>query len=123
MYELLFKSHFAAAHSLRGYQGSCERLHGHNWQVDVALRADRLDSLGMVVDFREVRAKVEGILDELDHHHLNELPAFEEANPTTENVAEWIFKHLRTHLPDGVKLHKVTAWESENCGASYAGEG
>ncbi|NQT18635.1 MAG: 6-carboxytetrahydropterin synthase QueD [Planctomycetes bacterium] len=120
MYELLFKSHFAAAHNLRGYQGDCERLHGHNWRVDVALTADRLDRMGMVVDFREVKALVDGLLKELDHHYLNELPAFEETNPTTENVAEWIFKHMATHLPDGVKVHKVTAWESDNCGASYA---
>jgi len=119
MYELTFTAHFAAAHNLRGYNGSCERLHGHNWRVDVVLRSPRLDPLGMVVDFREVKATTKSLLDELDHRYLNELPAFAEANPTTENVAKWVFEKLRDRLPEGVGVHKVTAWESENCGASY----
>ena len=123
MYELLFKTHFAAAHNLRGYKGSCERLHGHNWKVDIVLRADRLDRLGMIVDFREIKANVNGLLAELDHQYLNELPAFEEANPTTENVARWILENLGGRLPDGVEIHKVTAWESDNCGASYSARG
>ncbi len=106
---------------MRGYEGSCERLHGHNWRVDVVVRAERLDALGMVVDFREVKAITSSLLEELDHHYLNELPAFEEANPTTENVARWVFEKLAGNLPEGVVMHKVTAWESENCGASYWG--
>jgi 6-pyruvoyltetrahydropterin/6-carboxytetrahydropterin synthase len=119
MYELHFTTHFAAAHNLRGYQGSCERLHGHNWKVDVTLESDRLDSLGMVVDFREVKSTTNSLLEELDHRYLNDLPAFAEDNPTTENVARWIFGKLDERLPDGVRVERVTTWESENCGASY----
>ena len=119
MFELVFQSHFAAAHNLRGYQGSCERLHGHNWKVDIALRAEKLDPLGMVVDFRDVKAIAHGLLDSLDHRYLNELAPFQEVNPTTENVAKWIFEELRSLLPASVKVHKVTAWESDHCGASY----
>jgi len=119
MYELVLTTHFAAAHNLRDYEGSCERLHGHNWQVDVHLRAERLNNLGMVIDFRELKAITRRLLDELDHRYLNELAAFETANPTTENVARWIFDQIRNKLPDGVSVHKVTAWESQGCGASY----
>jgi len=87
------------------------------------LRADRLDRLGMIVDFREVKATVNSLLAELDHQYLNELAAFQEANPTTENVARWVFEGLGSRLPSGVEVHKVTAWESDNCGASYMARG
>jgi len=119
MFELLLQSHFAAAHNLRGYHGSCERLHGHNWRIDVVLRARQLDSLGMVVDFRDLKAVLNDLLAAVDHRYLNELPAFQQANPTTENVARWIFDELGGRLPESVAVHKVTAWESDNCGASY----
>jgi len=119
MYELFLTTHFAAAHNLRGYEGACERLHGHNWRVDVLLRAERLDALGMVMDFRDLKAATKRLLEGLDHRYLNELPAFETENPTTENVSRWIFENLRGELPDGVSVYKVAAWESQGCGASY----
>ncbi|HUW30930.1 MAG TPA: 6-carboxytetrahydropterin synthase QueD [Planctomycetota bacterium] len=122
MYELVFQTHFAAAHNLRGYQGSCERLHGHNWKVDVVLRADKLDQLGMVIDFRDIKSATKGLLDSLDHRYLNELDPFHEANPTTENVSKWIFDELGKLLPAHIRIHKVTTWESENCGAAYVSE-
>jgi len=119
MFELVFQTHFAAAHNLRGYEGSCERLHGHNWKIEVYLRAEKLDRLGMVVDFREIKATARGVLDSLDHSYLNELQPFKDENPTTENVAKWVFEELRKLLPAHLEVHKVTAWESEHCGASY----
>lgn len=122
MYELVFQTHFAAAHNLRGYQGSCERLHGHNWKVDVVLRAGKLDQLGMVIDFRDIKSAANGLLDSLDHRYLNELDPFHEANPTTENVAKWIFDELGKIIPAHIKIHKVTAWESDDCGAAYVSD-
>ena len=119
MFELIFETHFAAAHNLRGYQGSCERLHGHNWKVVVYLRAVKLDRLGMVIDFREAKAITGRLLDDLDHRYLNEVGPFKTENPTTENVARWIFDELCKLLPQHITVHKVTAWESEHCGASY----
>ena len=119
MYEISYETHFAAAHNLRGYSGSCERLHGHNWKVQVLLRASTLDELGMVLDFRDVKARVDGLLDTLDHGYLNTIEPFTAANPTTENIARWIFEELGKKLPDSVSVHKVTVWESERCGASY----
>ena len=78
MYELLIQTHFAAAHRLREYAGNCERLHGHNWRIDVVLRAPALDSLGMVIDFRDAKRLIEDILRGYDHQYLNELDAFRE---------------------------------------------
>jgi 6-pyruvoyltetrahydropterin/6-carboxytetrahydropterin synthase len=122
MYELLIQSHFAAAHRLREYTGNCERLHGHNWRIDVVLRAPKLDRLGMVIDFRDAKRLIEDILDGLDHQYLNELDAFRELNPTTENIARTIFDALAAKLPPEIALTKVTAWESDLCGASYIAE-
>ncbi|HUS57199.1 MAG TPA: 6-carboxytetrahydropterin synthase QueD [Planctomycetota bacterium] len=119
MYELVYETHFAAAHHLRGYSGSCERLHGHNWKVIVLVRAAQLNELGMVLDFRDVKAHVDGLLNSLDHEYLNDLAPFTVANPTTENIAKWVFDELGKLLPKAVSVRKVTVWESERCGASY----
>lgn len=119
-YELLVRTEFAAAHRLHGYDGDCERLHGHNWKVDVVLRGERLDGLGMVVDFRDAKRLIQEVLEEFDHQNLNELPRFETANPTTENIARAIFEALAERLPEGLAVARVTAWESDQCGASYS---
>ena len=122
MYELILKTHFAAAHRLREYDGDCERLHGHNWGIDVRVRTETLDDLGMVADFREVRRLVHEIIDKLDHHFLNDIPPFDKLNPTTENIARFIFDGLAGVLPGDVTPAGVTAWESEGCGVTYSGE-
>jgi len=111
---------FAAAHRLREYDGNCERLHGHNWKVDVVLRGENLDKLGMVLDFRDAKRLLNQVLDELDHSYLNELEAFRQQNPTTENVARVVYDALAARLPDGVTVARVTAWECDHCGASYS---
>lgn len=119
MYELTVESEFAAAHSLREYHGKCENLHGHNWKVQVVLSAGKLDKLGMVMDFRDVKRLVGEILDGLDHRHLNELEEFKRQNPTTENIARVLHERLSARMPDGIAVGKVTVWESEKSGASY----
>ena len=121
MYELVVKTQFAAAHRLREYDGNCERLHGHNWTIEVRIRTDRLDQLGMVADFREVKRLVQGVTDKLDHHFLNDIPPFDKVNPTTENIARFLFEELEPVLPEGVCPASVTAWESDGCGVSYSG--
>ena len=120
MFELVVETDFAAAHNIREYGGNCERLHGHNWKVRVELRARRLDRLGMVMDFREVKARLTEVLKLLDHQYLNEVEPFRKKNPTTENIAYFIFGRLSPALAKGVSVGKVTVWESERCAASYA---
>ena len=119
MYELIVESEFAAAHSLRGYDGKCEHLHGHNWTVEVVLAGEKLDNLGMVMDFRDVKGVIEEVLDGYDHQHLNELADFRELNPTTENIARILHARFTKRMPQGIAVEKVTVWESERCGASY----
>jgi len=119
MFELTVRTEFAAAHCLRGYKGACEKLHGHNWKIDVVLRSARLDKLGMVMDFKEVKAALAQITGTLDHRLLNDLPPFRKANPTSENVARFIADRLAKRLPRGVRVKSVTSWESDRCGATY----
>ncbi|HUT36691.1 MAG TPA: 6-carboxytetrahydropterin synthase QueD [Planctomycetota bacterium] len=119
-YELHIQAEFAAAHRLREYDGNCERLHGHNWKVDVVLRGERLDRLGMLIDFREAKGLLRGVLEPLDHQCLNDLDAFRHTNPTTENIARMLYEALAVRLPEGIAVAKVTAWESDGCGATYS---
>ncbi len=91
-------THFSSAHSLRGYQGNCEELHGHNWKVGVQIAAETLDNLGMVIDFKVLKQKLHQIIQRLDHKHLNDLPPFDALNPSSENIAFYIFQELKKSL-------------------------
>lgn len=119
VFELIVETDFSAAHNLREYKGQCERLHGHNWKVQVVLKAENLNNSGMVMDFREVKIILEEILSTFDHAYLNELPAFKVLNPTTENLSRLLYHELRGKLPAGVMVSRVTTWESDRCGAVY----
>ncbi len=120
MYEVMIKSVFSAAHSLRGYGGKCENLHGHNFRVDVYAKARKLDNIGLSIDFHILKQKTQIIFNELDHKNLNEIPYFPEVNPSSENIAAYIFYQLKSELNDGnVSIHKVDIWESESSCASY----
>lgn len=120
MYEITIETHFASAHRLRDYNGECERLHGHNWNVKVSIASEKLNDLGMVMDFKDLKNKTNKLMDEFDHQYLNEVPPFTELNPTTENIAKYLFDELsKTIDTDFVKVSKVAVWESPTCSASY----
>jgi 6-pyruvoyltetrahydropterin/6-carboxytetrahydropterin synthase len=122
MYEVKVVTQFAAAHQLRMFQGKCEKLHGHNWRIEVCLAGDRLNDAGLLMDFREVKEATNGILEELDHSFLNELPQFRDRSPSSENIAAYVFQKLTNKLNDSpVRVLKVTAWESDSAAASYRG--
>lgn len=119
MFKLIVETDFSAAHNLREYKGQCEKLHGHNWKVQVVLKAEKLDKLGMVMDFREAKRIIGEIIDRFDHTYLNELTDFKALNPTTENLSKILYDELKNSLPTGVKVDGVTTWESDRCGALY----
>jgi 6-pyruvoyltetrahydropterin/6-carboxytetrahydropterin synthase len=122
MYELRVITQFAAAHQLRIFGGKCEKLHGHNWRIEVSLAGDKLNDGGLLIDFREVKEATDGILEELDHSFLNELPQFEDQSPSSENIAAYVFEKLSSKLNNNrIRVSKVTAWESDSAGASYSG--
>jgi 6-pyruvoyltetrahydropterin/6-carboxytetrahydropterin synthase len=119
MYELVVERHFSAAHFLPDYPGPCSRLHGHNFLVRAYVRGTQLDARGMLVDFGVLKKALLGILEELDHYCLNELPAFAALAPTTENLARWIAEELARHPLGGAHVHKVEIWETPGQGATY----
>ena len=122
MYEVSVEGGFAGAHNLKGYKGLCEQLHGHNWKVACTLRSDKLNELGMVIDFKKVKAMLAEILNQFDHRYLNDLEPFRKENPTTENLARYIFKSLARKVPEGIQVSRVTVWESAGSAVSYSEE-
>jgi 6-pyruvoyltetrahydropterin/6-carboxytetrahydropterin synthase len=120
MYELKIISHFAAAHQLREFKGKCENLHGHNWKIEVFVRGENLGKDGLLIDFKLIKEATDRILDELDHQFLNELEPFKTLNPSSENIAHYLFKSLSQELNgDNIRIAKVTAWESDSACATY----
>jgi 6-pyruvoyltetrahydropterin/6-carboxytetrahydropterin synthase len=112
---------FAASHFLREYHGKCERLHGHNYKVQVHVSADELDSEGMVVDFVQLKALMHELIHErFDHRHINEIPPFDVLNPTSEHLARYIAEEIAARLDDGrVRVSEVHIWETDTSCAVY----
>jgi 6-pyruvoyltetrahydropterin/6-carboxytetrahydropterin synthase len=122
MYKITVLSHFSGAHRLRSLHGKCEELHGHNWKVEVSVVSDRLNKEGVVIDFTVLKQKVEKVLNPLDHHYLNDLSYFSAKEPSSENIARYIFDRLKAELKGyHAVLKEVTAWESETSCATYFG--
>lgn len=120
MFDVFIKTHFSAGHHLRNYPGNCERPHGHNWNVTVTVRATTLDELGMGIDFRTMKSTVNAVMEELDHRDLNDHPAFQQQNPSSENLACYIFQQLSPQLrSERYRLYSVTVGETENTGVTY----
>ncbi len=122
VYEVTVEASFAAAHRLRDYEGACERLHGHNYRVVVAVRAEDVGPAGMLVDFKILKGVLGEVIDVLDHHCLNDdIPDFGSGgiNPTAENLACWVFEHLAEAHPPETPPARVTVWESEKSAATY----
>ncbi len=112
---------FAAAHWLKDYPGNCSRIHGHTWKAEVSLRGSKLDEMGMLVDFREVRRILSEELGKYDHQLLNEIEPFDRINPTAENIARMLYEHLELSFPE-CKLEYVRIWETSMASACYMGD-
>jgi 6-pyruvoyltetrahydropterin/6-carboxytetrahydropterin synthase len=118
MFELTVSADFASAHQLHGYQGDCKDLHGHTWKVEVVVASDRLDSIGMVVDFKAIKKQLKDFLKQIDHVYLNDVPAFKNINPTTENLAKFICEGF-SKVCQPLSLKRVRIWESETSSVTY----
>jgi 6-pyruvoyltetrahydropterin/6-carboxytetrahydropterin synthase len=120
MFELMIETHFSAAHQLRCYKGKCEKLHGHNWKIQVYILAERLNEIDIAIDFHDLKKITEEIIAPLDHSFLNDIFPFTEKNPSSENIAKWLYDSLKKRLSgDDVNLSAVTVWESETASATY----
>ncbi len=120
MYELTVEVAFSAAHQLRGYKGNCENVHGHNWRVQINVVAERLNEIDIAMDFRDLKKVAREVVAPLDHVFLNDVFPFTEKNPSSENIAKWIFDSLKKKINDDiVRVAAVTVWESDSASASY----
>jgi len=120
MYEIIIRTHFSAAHSLRGYPGKCARPHGHNWVVEITVRCRKLNELGIGIDFKELRELADEAASELDHRDLNTIAPFDAINPTSENIAAYFYRTLSERLDGrGVAISRVMVSETPDTGAIY----
>jgi 6-pyruvoyltetrahydropterin/6-carboxytetrahydropterin synthase len=120
MYEISQETVIAAAHQLRLSPGEGERLHGHNWRIRAVLRATALDPRGMVVDFNDLGRELRALVEPWEHVFLNEIPPWNDVNPTAENIARVLAEALGAKLDDArVKVARVEVWENDTCGAVY----
>lgn len=116
-FEISTTRSFSASHQLRLYDGALEPLHGHNWSIKVTVAADKLDAIGVVMDFHLLERLVDALIGPMHNHHLNDLTPFADANPSAEGVAVHIASGLS--LPPGIRLVSVEVWETAENSAVY----
>jgi 6-pyruvoyltetrahydropterin/6-carboxytetrahydropterin synthase len=123
MFEVSVEDSFAAGHALRGYHGKCENIHGHNYKVRITLAGEVLDETGMLVDFKEVKVAINGVIERLDHQFLNDLEPFNQANPSAENIARYFYREvgslLQASTGNRVRVKQVKLWETDTTAATY----
>ncbi len=135
MFQVSVEESFSAGHALRGYHGKCENVHGHNYKVRIRLQGLSLNSIGLLYDFKEIKESIQAVIRLLDHQFMNEVPPFDEINPSAENIAKYFYDqinpvvaeaksaHPETHNPHPAPCHvqEVTVWETDTTTATYLG--
>jgi len=121
MFKLKVQGYFSSAHYLRNYKGSCENLHGHNWKVELLVEGSQLNNSDILIDFKTLKDILKETLNELDHKLLNEIPYFKNINPSSERLAEYIFKKIKNKLSQysNIKVKEVTVYETDKASATY----
>jgi 6-pyruvoyltetrahydropterin/6-carboxytetrahydropterin synthase len=120
MFEISVEHTFAAGHALRNYKGKCENIHGHNYKVRVTLAGDKLNAEGLLMDFVDLRSEIKKLVEKLDHHFLNDIPPFDQLNPTAENLAKYICDEIEPRARNqDLQVQGVTVWETDTTSATY----
>ena len=118
MFEVSTEVNFAAAHHLREYCGACENVHGHNWLVRASVRSENLNPIGLAIDFKDLKIHLKEVLEKLDHNDLNTVFTEELGNPSSENIAKYIYTEL-SKLIKNAQVYRVDVWETPGNCASY----
>jgi len=120
MYELAVEMDFDAAHSLRGYKGKCETLHGHRFKIVATVKGNKLDDIGLAYDFTLLKKYLGEIIAKYDHTNLNDVSPFTRINPSSENIAVTIYNELKKKLTGApVSLDNIEVWESPHSRVTY----
>ena len=116
MFELKAQLNFSAAHHLLNYDGACENQHGHNWLVEAYVKGEKLDKSNILVDYKVIKKVLKEVTDYLDHQDINELPEFKDVSPSSEILAQYIYKKMKEQIP---QTSKISVWETPTSCASY----
>lgn len=120
MFEISVDYSFAAGHALRGYKGKCEYVHGHNYKVRVTVAGAELNSVGLLMDFVDLRAAIKALAERLDHRFMNDLEPFDKLNPSAENLAKYFCEEVDSRVQKhGLHVETVTVWETDTTSATY----
>ncbi len=120
MFDIEIRRTFSAAHQLKGYEGDCRNLHGHNYNVIAVVRTDKLNEIGIALDFKRLKAALDSILDGYDHKNLSELPEYAQVNPTSEVMSMKIYRRLSEIINDeNIKVRSIRIEESASSGCTY----
>ena len=124
MFEVTVEQTFAAGHALREYKGKCENVHGHNYRVQVTVEGEKLNRIGLLVDFVELKKAVREVIDRLDHQFINDLEPFTTINPSAENMAKYFYDEVtrRLDINQGEapsRVSQIKVWETDTSIAVY----
>jgi 6-pyruvoyltetrahydropterin/6-carboxytetrahydropterin synthase len=122
MFQVSVEETFSAGHALRGYKGKCENPHGHNYRVRVTLEGERLDSIGLLYDFTQLKRILRQLIGEVDHRFLNDQAPFDAINPSAENIAKFFYDETARQMngPDhGPRIASITVWETDETSATF----
>jgi 6-pyruvoyltetrahydropterin/6-carboxytetrahydropterin synthase len=123
MYEIVVEQQIESAHYLRGYKGKCENVHGHTYGIIVRLKAAKLNEIGLVYDFTDVKRLLDEVLDKYDHKLLNDIPPFDKINPSAENIAATVSREVQSKLVGApVTVKAVEVWENTRQGIVFTPE-
>jgi 6-pyruvoyltetrahydropterin/6-carboxytetrahydropterin synthase len=123
MFQVSVDETFSSGHALRGYQGKCENVHGHNYKVRIVLEGPSLDSIGLLYDFAHLKRVIREIVAGVDHRFLNDQAPFDVINPSAENLAKFFYEETARRMnagPQGARLASVTIWETDVTSATYS---
>lgn len=121
MWTVSVETNFWASHSLTLPNGSKEPVHSHNFSVTAHVEAEKVDDMGLVIDFRCLKAMLDNIVAGFDNVALDGIDYFQQNNPTAENVAKYIYEQLQPKLPEDVELKAIRVIEEPGCSAKFNG--
>lgn len=115
------EARFEAAHNLREYKGAPEPLHGHSWKIEAKFKCKQLDHEHIGIDYVHVEKAIRELAQRFDHRYINEIPPFDQLNPTSENMARWFFEQMnRPEIKQDAELSEVVVWEGPQAYVSYS---
>ena len=121
LWKLTIRGDFAAAHALRHYEGKCEDLHGHNYLVEMVVEGETLTpDTELVADFTLLKKELRAELALIAHRYLNALPPFDVINPSSENLARYLYRKMQERLAGlPVRMYSMTVGETPLQSATY----